>query len=297
MNPQRRKFLQLLSVSGLVMSGCRMPYKPPTEPLPADMAELGNESVEFSNPLAALDDDAIRDHLDKASQPEPVNETAVRQLDAEEWQRLNQTVVHLERVQKLVGHGNFALLGFDEMLRYARNYPQVGEFTSTELAFLEQIFHADAREYGFMGDKVIFGLTEKIKQNATIKVPYTGNYLYRDDSLTLYRRLKKDVGDDLVLTSGIRGIVKQMYLFLAKVQQTRGDLSLASRSLAPPGYSYHGIGDFDVGQRNFGHANFTERFADSDVFDRLVQLGYVDIRYTNGNTLGVRYEPWHIKVI
>jgi len=99
------------------------------------------------------------------------------------------------------------------------------------------------------------------------------------------------------LTSGIRSVVKQMHLFLSKVLQTDGNLSQASRSLAPPGYSYHGIGDFDVGQAGFGADNFTARFAGTQAFKKLHSLDYVDIRYTNGNKLGVRFEPWHIKVV
>ncbi|MDZ7804071.1 M15 family metallopeptidase [Thiohalophilus sp.] len=260
------------------------------------MAGTGNEVFAYSNPLAGLDDEAIRDQLEQAVKPAPDKATDI-QLDAGQLSLLKQSVAHLEKVQKLVGHGNFALLGFDQMLSYARNYPAVGEFSRAELDFFERVFETDAHQYGFMGEKVIARLTENIRDHATIKVPYTGNYLYRDASLQLYRRLKKDVGEDLVLTSGIRGVVKQLYLFLAKAVETRGDLALASHSLAPPGYSFHGIGDFDVGKRNLGYANFTAEFADTDVFERLVQLGYVDIRYTDGNKLGVRYEPWHIKVI
>ncbi len=296
MNLHRRKFLSVLSATGLVLGGCRTAYQPSNEAGAAGLAEPGNEVFTYSNPLAGLDDEAIRDQLEQAVKPAPVKATEV-QLDAGQMSLLKQSVAHLEKVQKLVGHGNFALLGFDQMLSYARNYPVVGEFSRAELDFFEWVFETDARQYGFMGEKVISRLTESIKDHVTIKVPYTGNYLYRDASLQLYRRLKKDVGEDLVLTSGIRGVVKQLYLFLAKAIETRGDLALASHSLAPPGYSFHGIGDFDVGKRNLGYANFTAEFADTDVFARLVQLGYVDIRYTDGNNLGVRYEPWHIKVI
>jgi LAS superfamily LD-carboxypeptidase LdcB len=108
--------------------------------------------------------------------------------------------------------------------------------------------------------------------------------------------MKKDVGNRLVLTSGVRSIVKQTLLFLNKAEKHRGNLSLASRSLAPPGFSYHGIGDFDVGQIGYGIANFTERFATTDVFNRLQKLEYVKLRYSSENHLGVRFEPWHIHV-
>ena len=55
--------------------------------------------------------------------------------------------------------------------------------------------------------------------------------------------------------------------------------------------------DFDVGKIGFGRKNFTEAFATTDEFKKLVDLGYVEIRYPEGNTFGVRYEPWHIKVV
>jgi LAS superfamily LD-carboxypeptidase LdcB len=52
-----------------------------------------------------------------------------------------------------------------------------------------------------------------------------------------------------------------------------------------------------VGQRGWGPRNFTPDFAATDVFKRLQDLGYVSMRYPEDNQLGVRYEPWHIKVV
>jgi hypothetical protein len=74
-------------------------------------------------------------------------------------------------------------------------------------------------------------------------------------------------------------------------------LSMASRSLAPPGYSFHGVGDFDVGKKGYGIYNFTEKFTGTNVYHRLADLGYLKFRYGPDNNLGVRFEPWHIKVI
>ena len=104
------------------------------------------------------------------------------------------------------------------------------------------------------------------------------------------------MGRQAVLTSGVRSIIKQTLLFLNKAKKTRGNLSMASRSLAPPGFSYHGIGDFDIGQAGYGISNFTERFATTKVYKRLYKLGYTKFRYNKNNLLGVRFEPWHIKV-
>ena len=140
-------------------------------------------------------------------------------------------------------------------------------------------------------------MTAVIPEKDRIKIPRTGHFLYRGEAEHFYRKLVHDVGPDVILTSGIRSVVKQMHLFLAKTIQSKGNLSRASRSLAPPGHSYHGIGDFDVGKRGFGRKNFTTEFANTPEFKRLVELGYVDMRYPENNLLGVRYEPWHVKVV
>ncbi len=76
----------------------------------------------------------------------------------------------------------------------------------------------------------------------------------------MYHKIKKDVGENVILTSGLRSVTKQFMLFLNKAYHNDSNLSLASRSLAPPGYSFHGVGDFDVGQVGFGASNFTEKF-------------------------------------
>jgi len=42
--------------------------------------------------------------------------------------------------------------------------------------------------------------------------------------------------------------------------------------------------------------NFTEQFTGTEAYRRLVDLGYLNLRYPRDNMLGVRYEPWHIMV-
>ena len=202
----------------------------------------------------------------------------------------------LDRLQSFVGHGNFNLLSFDEALRFARNYPDIGNFTQAEMDFLDELYHIDARLYGFYGDRVLDTLTSKVNKDDVQSVGRTGHYLFKGKSSVFYDRLLSKVGDDLVLTSGVRSMVKQMHLFLAKAEQSAGNMSKASRSLAPPGYSYHAVGDFDVGKVGFGYRNFSDDFAETDVYKRLQDLGFVEIRYTTDNDFGVRYEPWHIQV-
>ncbi|MDH5785574.1 MAG: M15 family metallopeptidase [Chromatiales bacterium] len=203
----------------------------------------------------------------------------------------------LERLQKTVGHGNFALLGVDEMRAYGRNYSAIGHFSKEEEALLEQLFYVDASSYGFHGTKTLGKLTDCIDRSALQRQSGSSQYLFKGEALSAYMKISRALGSEVELTSGVRGVVKQMHLFLSKTVAFGGNLSLASRSLAPPGYSFHGIGDFDVGQRGWAERNFSPEFASSDVFRRLQDLGYITMRYPEDNLLGVRYEPWHIKVV
>jgi D-alanyl-D-alanine carboxypeptidase-like protein len=218
------------------------------------------------------------------------------QLPTDDWPVLGSVLARLKRIQATVGYGNFCLLGFDDSLRTARSYQAIGAFTRQEMVFLDKIFHTDARTYGFMGKKTFPHISNIVNMAQTQKIPGTGNYLYQGPPHETYQRVSQDIGDQLVLTAGIRGLAKQFYLFLKKVKKTDGNLSVASRSLAPPGYSFHGIGDFDVGQVGFGSANFTTRFSRTRVYQKMTQLSYVVFRYPRNNHLGVQFEPWHIQV-
>lgn len=218
-------------------------------------------------------------------------------LVGNEYKALKKTLYRLKRLQKTVGYGHFNVVSFDEALQLGRRYSRIGEFTPEELNLIEKLFYENANVYGFYGEKVLSSLTADIKSNETKKIPYTGHYLYRGRAEAMYKEIRKDLGDRIILTSGVRGVVKQMYLFLNKAVKLKGNLSEASTSLAPPGYSFHGIGDFDVGKVGFGYRNFTSAFAETDEYKKLMDLGYIKIRYFEGNPFGVRFEPWHIKVI
>ncbi len=209
---------------------------------------------------------------------------------------LKQVLNRMNRAQDTIGYARFNLLAFDELLRGAAASPLIGAFTSQEMEFVEEIFFYDAKKYGFYGEKVTDKLTARFDEKDAVKIAGSGHYIYRGRPEALYREIIRDVGQDIVLTSGIRSVVKQLHLFLSKAAVSDGNLSRASRSLAPPGHSFHGISDFDVGKIGWGYRNFTDQFAKSDVFRRLIDLGYVDIRYTRNNSYGVRFEPWHIKV-
>lgn len=203
----------------------------------------------------------------------------------------------LHATREVVGYGNFNLLSFDEMYRVGKQYSKVGEFSKEETDLFESIFYENAADYGFYGEKIFTSLTAEINEKETIKIPHTGHYLYRGKSLEMYEKIRHDIGESIILTSGVRSVVKQMDLFLHKIVRSRGNVSVASRSLAPAGYSFHGVGDFDVGKVGMGGKNFTSAFAHTDEFKKLIDSGYIQIRYPKDNPFGVRYEPWHIKVI
>jgi hypothetical protein len=206
------------------------------------------------------------------------------------------TAARLERAVRVIGHGHFNLVSFDDLLRYADRYVEIGPFTAAELGFLDEIFHTDARDYGFLGNKILHQQTARFAEADVERIDTTGHYLLRGEPLARYERIRADLGENIFLTSGVRGVVKQFQLFLSKAIETGGNLSQASRSLAPPGYSYHAIGDFDIGRVGFGLKNFTADFAQTPEYQRLIDLGYVEIRYTETNPFGVRHEPWHIKI-
>ena len=203
----------------------------------------------------------------------------------------------LKLVQRYVGYGNFNVLSFDELIAIARRAPNIKRFTKSELDFMENTFYINPSQYGFYGEKVSQNLTDRINKKDIIKIPRTGHYLFRGKPEQTYYEMKKDIGDTLTLTSGVRSVVKQMKLYLDKIYTTHGNITKASKSLAPPAYTYHSIADFDVGKKGFGYDNFTARFALTKEFSQMRKLSYIEMRYTINNKDGVRYEPWHIKVI
>jgi D-alanyl-D-alanine carboxypeptidase len=206
-------------------------------------------------------------------------------------------VKRLSRLQRTVGYGNFCLFNFDEMRHIACSYQNIGTFRQIEIDCLENFFYTPANRYGFLGEKIFHNITDRIDKQLAEKISGTGNYLYKGPAIETYRKISSDVGSHLILTAGVRGIVKQFYLFLSKALRHNGNLSLAARSIAPPGYSFHAAGDFDVGKAGYGIANFTGRFTETDVYDSLKSLDYVKFRYPPGNPTGIVFEPWHIQVV
>jgi hypothetical protein len=241
-------------------------------------------------------DAAIRDAIRKAQNFEHDYDNDIF-ISHDQTRLLRSVLLRMNRLQRTVGYGHFNLIDFDTARSFAKNYSSIGMFTRSETDLIDELFEFDASNYGFFGRKVSLNLTEKIRSNDVTKIKGTGHYLYQGEALNMYKKIRKQVGDDLILTSGIRSVVKQIHLFIAKVDKSGGNLSRAARSLAPPGHSFHGIGDFDVGKKGLGAANFTNTFAETDLYARLSELGYITMRYPIANPYGVRHEPWHIKVV
>lgn len=203
----------------------------------------------------------------------------------------------LKRLRRYVGYANFNIISLDEALYYARNYTAIGEFTKEELALIEKLFYSEPNKYGFYGDKTVDNISQKISTRDIEKIPHSGHFIFKGKPLEDYHRILKDVGDNLILTSGIRNVVKQLSLYISKVKSLNGNLSKASNIIAPPAYTYHAVSDFDVGKRGWGSRNFTSEFARTEEFYKMQKLNYISIRYTINNKDGVRFEPWHVKVI
>lgn len=203
----------------------------------------------------------------------------------------------LDLVERVVGHGKFNLISFDETLKIAKNHPKIEAFTPAEIAYMEAVFYTDPKIYGFYGKRTVGNITDTIALKDVVKVSNTGHYLFKGQSHDALGRIVKDVGNSIMLTSGVRSVVKQLSLHLAKVKSENGNITLASHSLVPPGFSYHSIGDFDVGKRGWGHENFTANFARTKEFWSLQKLPYISMRYNLGNSDGVRFEPWHVQIV
>lgn len=214
-----------------------------------------------------------------------------------QWETFVNVRDRLRRIKRYVGYGNFNILSFSSALYYARNYSRIGAFNKDELNLLDQLFYEDPKKYGFYGEKTCTSITTKISKENVKKIPHTGHYLFKGKPLQDYIQVKKDIGKNIILTSGVRSVVKQMSLYLDKIFFLQGNITQASYSIAPPAYTYHTISDFDVGKKGFGYDNFTARFATTKEFRNLRKLTYISMRYEKNNKDGVRYEPWHIKVI
>ncbi len=269
----RRDFLKIAACTTFVSAV--------ENPLFAKVIDDGNDDLYTIDSLVKMSNSKIEDVF----------------LDQKYHQSFYSVIKKLNLVQRHVGFGNYNVLSFDEAIFAAKRSNKIKSFTTDELDFMEYIFYRNPNEHGFYGERTCSSITETINKKEIYKVPYSGHYLFKDKSLDTYNSMVKDIGDSIILTSGVRSVMKQMKLFLDKLNRTKLNISEASISLAPPAYSFHSTGDFDIGKRGFGYDNFTERFATTKEFEKMTKLTYVDIRYTINNKDGVRYEPWHVTLV
>ena len=218
-------------------------------------------------------------------------------LSREEFATLTVLNKRLRNLRRFVGFANFNLLSYPQALKYAKSYSRIGEFTKAELLLIDRLFHENPANYGFYGAKTCNHIENFISSKDVNKIPHTGHYLYKGKSQKDYNNVIKDVGDTLILTSGVRNVMKQLSLYANKIYRTGGNMTKATTSIAPPAYSYHTISDFDVGKKHWGYKNFTSKFARTNEFKKMRQLDYIGMRYIQNNKDGVRFEPWHVEVI
>ncbi|PLY04129.1 MAG: hypothetical protein C0625_17375 [Arcobacter sp.] len=261
--------------------------------------EDDSEKIEIKKDIENIEEEKIIEE-NEIVELEPVQNVKKKNDIFLEEKYLNEFVSvkeKLKSIQRYIGYGNFNIISFDDMIKIANNSASIATFSKEELNFLEYIFYYDPSIHGFYGERVSDNITQKINTNDVVKIPHTGHYLFKGEPEKVYYKMLDDIGPSLTLTSGVRSIVKQTKLFLDKIDSVNGNMAMASKSLAPPAFTYHSVADFDVGKKGLGFANFTPRFALTEEFIHMRKLKYIDMRYTINNKDGVRYEPWHVKVI
>jgi hypothetical protein len=218
-------------------------------------------------------------------------------LSPNEYSTLISLDKRLTKVKRHVGFGNFNLISYDTSLKIARLNSKIGAFTREELSLIDRFFYENPAQYGFHGERTCYNINNKISKKDVVKIKGTGHYVFKGIATEDYKRIIGDIGDTLYLTSGVRNVMKQLSLYVNKLKQINGNITQASRDIAPPSHSFHTIGDFDVGKMGLGGRNFTAAFAKTTEFKQMRKLDYIEIRYSTDNTDGVRFEPWHVKII
>ena len=105
MSLTRRRFVAAFSAAALSAAGPRI--------------AVGGPDDAYLRKMARFDEDHLGDVF----------------LPPDELGLLDSVASRLARVQKIVGHGHFHTLGFDEMLAVSRGYSVIGRFPADELAF------------------------------------------------------------------------------------------------------------------------------------------------------------------
>ena len=91
----------------------------------------------------------IKSYLQKMEYVENSHDEDVY-LEARRYNILVSAFKSLGRVQNLVGHGNFNVLSFDEMLKYSRRYSSVGAFPELNRTFWNRYSVPTQNSMGFL---------------------------------------------------------------------------------------------------------------------------------------------------
>ena len=121
----------------------------------------------------------------------------------------------LKRLRRYIGFANFNIVSLDQALYYGRNYSAIGKFTKAELLLIEKLFYSEPNKFGFYGDKTVDNISQKISKKDIQKISHSGHFIFKGKPLEDYNRILKDVGNNLILTSGIRNVVKQLSLYIS----------------------------------------------------------------------------------
>ena len=212
-----------------------------------------------------------------------------------EWpiSRLRPMSARLARIAAKIGAGNFNLSDFDAVRRTART-PGIGALSAHEEAEFEALFALDAARIGFLGPRVTHSLSASLPWARLRAVAGSGQHVF-PAAWAVFSRARQAIGPQLIVTSGARGVPKQMLVFINSALRG-GLIARTVHSVAPPGYSYHAVGDIDVGDRHLGGVNFTAAFAGSAIHQRLAALDFIHFRYPRNNKFGVQFEPWHLQI-
>ena len=216
-----------------------------------------------------------------------------RYLEPSELAIAREVIDRLRTVGAHVGHGRFNTLGFERVFKVASDLPSA-RFSVPQIRFMRALFGRSNAFFDYRGARVSEDFLAHHDPEDLVHYPEDGDYLIDGQPSRRFDALKQNLGNSLTLLSGYRGHPKQMLLYLDKVVASDGNLSLASRNRAPAGYSYHFSGDFDIGERRLGDANFSRQFLKSPVYQATLQSDEWAQRYPHHNVLGVRFEPWHI---
>ena len=171
-----------------------VPGKPALAATDAGIAAGPESNAEALAPENMAEDAALRDYLYKMRHFDAPHPGDIY-LTAAQIPLFVSVRAKLEALQKHVGHLNFQVLSLDEGRVQARRMAGGdGGFTPEELAFMEELFYADAGNYGFLDQKPFNSLTYAIPAREVTKVAGMGNYIYRGAAEARWGEIHKQIG-------------------------------------------------------------------------------------------------------